>query len=72
MQFGAVTFVLAETIVGKMDAEVTHHSVAGDLGDHASRGNAQAETIAIDDRRLWKRERENGKTVDEHMVGLEA
>ena len=72
MQFSSVTFVLGEAILGELSAKVTHQPVARNLGDHAGRGNAQAETIAIDDRRLWKRERENGKTVDEHMVGLEA
>src|SRR6266566_1463835 len=47
MQFSAVTFMLAETIFGKMGAEVTHHSVAGDFGDHAGGGNAKAEAIAV-------------------------
>jgi hypothetical protein len=72
MQFRAVAFVLAEAIFGKARAEVSHNRVPGDLGDHTGRGDAQAEAIAIDDCRLWERERENGEAVDEHMVGLEA
>ena len=69
MQFGAVAFVLAETILGKTRAEVAHNRVARDLGDHTGRGNAEAEAIAIDDRGLREREGEDGKAVDENMVG---
>ena len=72
MQFRAVAFVLAEAILRKPRAEVAHNRVARHFGDHAGRGNAQAEAIAIDDRRLRQRERENGETVDEHVVGPEA
>lgn len=69
MQFSAVTFVLAETIVGKMGAEVTHHSVAGDLRDHASGGNAKAEAIAVDDGGLWTWKGNNGQTIDQNVIG---
>ena len=72
MQFRAVAFVLAEAILRKTGAEVAHNRVAGDFGDHTCRGNAEAEAIAIDDCRLRERERENGETVDERMVGPEA
>jgi hypothetical protein len=71
MQFGAVAFVLAETILGKARAEVAHNRVARDFGDHTGRGDAEAEAIAIDDRGLGEREREDGKAVDENVVGLE-
>jgi hypothetical protein len=64
--------VLAETIFGKARAEVAHNRVAGDLGNDTGGGNAEAEAIAIDDRRLRQRERENRETVDEHMLGLES
>ena len=40
MQFGAVTFMLAERILWKLRAKVTHHSIARDLGDDAGGGNA--------------------------------
>ena len=69
MQFSAVAFVLAETIVGKMGAEVTHHSVAGDLRDHASGGNAKAEAIAVDDGGLWTRKWNNRQTIDQNVIG---
>ena len=72
MQFRAVAFVLAEAIFGKARAEVAHNRVASDFGNHTGRGDAEAEAIAIDDRRLRQRERENRETVDEHMVGPEA
>ena len=69
MQFGAVTFVLAEAIFGKPSAEVTHHRVAGDLGDHAGGGDAQAEAIAVDDRGLWKWKGNNRQAVDQNVIG---
>ena len=69
MQFRAVAFVLAEAIFGKARAKVAHNRVARDLRNNAGRGNAEAEAIAVDNRRLRKRKGENGKAVDEHMVG---
>jgi len=39
MQFGGVTFVLAEAILGKMSAEVTHHRVPRHFRDHARSGD---------------------------------
>ena len=72
MQFGAVAFVLAEAIFGKARAEVAHNRVARDLRDHARGGDAEAVAIAIDDRGLRQGERENGKAVDEDMIGLKS
>ena len=69
MQFSAITFVLAETIFGKMGAEVTHHSVAGDLRDHAGGGNTKAEAIAVDDGGLWTWKGNNGQTIDQNVIG---
>ncbi len=69
MQFSAVTFMLAETIFGKMGAEVTHHSVAGDFGDHAGGGNAKAEAIAVYDGGLWKWKRNDGQAIDQNVIG---
>jgi len=69
MQFRAVAFVLAEAILGKARAEVAHNRVARDFGNHTGRGKAEAEAIAVDDRRLRKWKRENGQAVDEHMFG---
>ena len=60
VQFSAVTFVLAERILRKLRAKVTHHSIPGDLGNYTGRGDAQADAITIDDRRLWKWKRDDG------------
>ena len=72
VQFRAVAFVLAEAIFGKARAEVAHNRVARNLGNHTGCGNAETETIAIDDRGLRKRKRDNGKAVDEHVIGPQA
>ena len=69
MQFGAVTFMLAERILRKPRAKVTHHSVARDLGDHAGRGDAQADAITINDGRLRKRKWNNRQAIDQNVVG---
>ena len=72
MQFCAVAFVLAEAIFGKTRAEVAHNRIARHLGNNTRGRDAETETIAIDDRGLRKRERDNGKTVDEHVIGPQA
>ena len=64
VQFGAVALVLAEAILGKLRAKVTHHPIARDLGDHARGRNTETVAIAIDDGGLGKRKRKNWKTVD--------
>jgi hypothetical protein len=69
MQFGGVTFVLAEAIFGKMSAEVTHHRVPGDFRDHARSGDRQAEAIAVDNGGLWKWKRNNGQAIDQDVIG---
>src|SRR5215203_1112035 len=68
MQFCSVTFVLAEAILRELRAKVTHDPVAGDLRDHACRGDAQADAIAIDNCRLRKWKRNHRKTVDQNVV----
>jgi hypothetical protein len=72
VQFRAVAFVLAKTIFGKTRAEVAHNRVAGDFGNHTGGGDAQAEAVAVDNRRLRQREGENRKTVDQRMIRLKA
>jgi hypothetical protein len=69
MQFGAVTFMLAERILRELSAKVTHHLVARDLGDHAGGSNAQADAIPVDDGRLWKWKRDNGQPIDQNVIG---
>ena len=68
MQLSPVTFVLAKTVFGKTRAEFPHQSVARHFRDHARRRDAEAETIAVDDRGLRKRKREHRQTIDEHML----
>jgi hypothetical protein len=70
MQFGAVTFMLAERILRKLRAKVTHHSIARDFGYYAGGSDAQANAITIDDSRLRKRKWDDGQAVDQNVVGL--
>ena len=69
MQFRSVTFVLAETILWKLRAKVTHDPVARDLRNHACCGNAQTNAIAIDNCRLRKWKRNHGQTINQNVVG---
>jgi hypothetical protein len=68
MQFCSVTFVLAETILREPRAKVTHHPVAGDLRDHACRGDAQTDAIAIYYCRLRKWKRNYRQTINQNVV----
>jgi hypothetical protein len=70
VQFGAVTFMLAERILRKPSAKVTHHSIARDLGDYAGGSDAQANAITIDDCRLRKWKGNHGQTIDQNVVGV--
>jgi hypothetical protein len=72
VQFRAVAFVLAEAIFRKTSAEVAHNRVARDFCDHARRRDAQAEAIAVDDRRLGERKGKNGEPVDEDVIRPQA
>ena len=72
VEFGAVTLVLVEAIFWKLGAEVTHHPVACDLGDDAGGGDGQTVAIAVDDGRLRKWKRKNGKTVDQNVLRRES
>ena len=72
MQFRGVAFVLAEAILGKTRTEVPHNRVARHLGNDTRGGDAEAETIAIDDSRLRKWKWDDGKAIDEHMIGRQA
>jgi hypothetical protein len=69
MQFSSVTFVLAKAILGELNAKVTHHPIACDLGDDAGGSDAQAETITVDDGRLRKWKRDHRQPVDQDVVG---
>jgi hypothetical protein len=60
MQFGAVTFVLAEAILRKLRAKLTHNPIARDLGDDARGRDRLAVAIAVDYRGLRQRKWNNG------------
>jgi hypothetical protein len=68
MQFSSVTFVLAEAILGEPGAKVTHHPVARYLGDHAGGGDALTDAIAIDNRSLRKRKRNDRQPIDQDVI----
>jgi len=69
MQFGSVTFMLAERILRKLRAKVTHHPVACDLGDYAGGSDAQTDAITVDDSRLRKWKRDHRQPVNQDVVG---
>jgi hypothetical protein len=64
MQFCSVAFVLAEAILREPHAKVTHDPVACHLGEDAGSGDAQADAVTIDNRRLRKRKWNHGQTID--------
>src|SRR4029450_7390720 len=68
MHFCSVTFVLAEAILRELRAKVTHDPVASHLRDHACRGDAQTDAIAIDNCRLRKWKRYHRQTVNQNVV----
>jgi hypothetical protein len=68
VQLGAVAFVLAERILRKLDAKVTHDPVARYFCNDAGGGDAQAEAVPVDDRRLRKGKGDDRQTVDQHMI----
>jgi hypothetical protein len=70
VQFRAVAFVLAETILRETRAEVPHNRIARHFGDHAGRRDSEAVAIAVDDRGLGQGKRKNGETVDENVLRL--
>ena len=69
MQFGSVAFVLAEAILRELGAKVTHHPVARYLGDHAGGSDAQADAVAVNNRGLRKRKRNDWQSIDQNMIG---
>ena len=68
MQFGAVAFVLAETILRELRAKFTHNLIPRDFGDDARGRNRLAVAIAIDDGRLRQRKRKDRQAVDEDVL----
>ena len=52
VEFGAVTFVLAEAIFRETRAEVAHNRIARHLRNDARGRDREAVAIAVDDRRL--------------------
>jgi hypothetical protein len=68
VQLGSVTFVLVEAILWELGAKVTHHSVACYLGDHAGGSNAQTDAVAVNNRSLRKRKRNDGQSINQDMI----
>jgi hypothetical protein len=69
VDLSAVTFMLAEAILWKMGAEVTHHSVTGNFRDHTGSGDGKTEAIAIDNSGLGNWKGNNGQAINQHVVG---
>jgi len=70
VEFGAVTFVLAEAILRETRTEVAHNRIARHFRDHARGRDREAVAIAVDDRRLREREGEHREAVDENVFRL--
>ncbi len=70
VQFRAVAFVLAETILRETGAEVAHNRIARDFRDHARGRNGEAVTIAVDDRGLGQGKGKDRPAVDENVLRL--
>ncbi|MEY2531502.1 MAG: hypothetical protein QOI96_1587, partial [Verrucomicrobiota bacterium] len=71
MQFGAVTFVLAETIFGELRAKFTHNPIARDFRNHARGRDRLAVAISVDDGGLGERKRNDGQPIDQDVLGRE-
>jgi len=69
MQFGSVAFVLVKAILRELGAKVTHHPVARYLGDHARCSDAQTDAVAVNNRSLRKRKRNDWQSIDQNMIG---
>lgn len=65
---GWIALVPRKPVPGKLRVVFFHHPVPGDLGDHAGRGDAQADCIALDNRRVRDRKRMHRQPVDQRVV----
>ncbi len=68
MQFGSVAFVLVEAILRELGAKVTHHPITRYLGDHACCSDAQTDAVAVNNRSLRKRKRDDGQSINQDMI----
>ena len=68
MDLSSVTFMLAEAILRKIGAKVTHHCVTGNFRDHTGSGNGKAEAIPIDNSGLGNWKRNNGQAINQHVL----
>jgi len=71
MQFGAVAFVLAETILRELRAKFTHNPIACDFRDHARGRDRLAVAISVDDGGLGERKGNDGQSIDQDVLGRE-
>src|SRR5436309_1067828 len=69
MELSAITFMLAEVILGKVGAEVTHHSIPRDFCDYTGGGDGKAQAVAIDNGGLRKGKGNYRQAVNQHVVG---
>ena len=69
MDLSAVTFMLAEAILRKMGAKVTHHSVTRNFRDHTGGGDGKTEAIAVNNSGLGNWKRNNGQPINQDVVG---
>src|SRR5260370_16686215 len=69
MELSAITFMLAEAILGKVGAEVTHDSVTCDFCDYTGGGYGKAQAVAIDNGGLGKGKGDDRQAVNKHVVG---
>ena len=67
MQFGAVAFVLAETILRELRATFTHNPIARDFRDHARGRDRLAVAISVDDGGLGERKGNDGQSIDQDV-----
>ena len=72
VEFGAVAFVLAETIFGEARAKFTHQTVASHFCDHTGSGDRETDAIAIDNSRLRQGKGRHWKSINEDVLGNRA
>ena len=66
----SITFVAGKAILRVGGVEVHHESVAGDFGDDAGGGDAQAQGVAGDQGGVGYRESAHGESINEGVLGF--
>ena len=68
VQRGAIAFMPGKFIARVLRVPTDHEAVARNFGEHAGRGDAEAEPVAADERGQGMGKGADGPTVDEHML----